>query len=256
VRIKFTFVVLLIAVAGTTAIPVTGQEEPLPAIQARPSVFLAVDPIHVIAQPSLADAVRANDYATFDALYRESGASARAYATLHEVWSYSMTDPIGAFYGVEMYEKLAHAYPGYARFIDDYRIVDSNGNVFYPTSETRAFLLDQALEGNSVKIVTGTPAVVAAPVVVAEAPVVVRAQPEPVAAPAPDNVGSRGVLLLVIGLFGIGILAMMLRAPRELPPSIMAPPDKVEPLRRPTPAPTQTGPPQSETTNRATGSHG
>jgi hypothetical protein len=72
VRVKSILVVLLIAVAGTTATPVTGQEEPLPAIVVKQSVFLAVEPVHGTAQPSLADAVRANDYPSFDALYREA----------------------------------------------------------------------------------------------------------------------------------------------------------------------------------------
>jgi hypothetical protein len=147
VRVKSILVVLLIAVAGTTATPVTGQEEPLPAIVVKQSVFLAVEPVHGTAQPSLADAVRANDYPSFDALYREAvqrGESVGAYETLHELWTYSITDPIGAFYGDEMYERLARAYPGYAKFMEDFRIVDSNGNAFYPTSETRTFLLSEA----------------------------------------------------------------------------------------------------------------
>jgi hypothetical protein len=150
VRLKSILVVLLIAVAGTTATPVTGQEEPLPALVVKQSVFLAVEPVHGTAQPSLADAVRANDYPTFDALYREAvqrGESVGAYETLHELWTYSITDPIGAFYGDEMYERLARAYPGYARYMEDFRIVDSNGNAFYPTSETRGFLLSEALRG-------------------------------------------------------------------------------------------------------------
>ena len=69
-----------------------------------------------------------------------------------------------------------------------------------------------------------------------------------------ENVGSRGILLLVIGLIGIGILAMMLRAPRELPASILTPPDKVEPLRKPTAAPPAQ--PQQSEKNRANGSRG
>jgi hypothetical protein len=73
------------------------------------------------------------------------------------------------------------------------------------------------------------------------------------------------VLLLVIGLIGVGLLAMMLRTPREAPPSIMQPPDAgtpptdkpsgptpVEPLRRPTAAPE----PEPPGKNRAGGSHG
>jgi hypothetical protein len=356
-------------------------------------------------------------------LYREAvrrGDSVAAFATLHELWTYGITDPIGAFYGPDIYERLARAYPGYASYIAEYRIVDSNGNVFYPTSETRTFLLERALEGRapnvqlvegerttqrtelrtttpgsvwdgipatstsqrssasqrstaaprrstaaakrrtaassrSTALESGTPAsspagtaepalsgaevsrrrtspsarkhvaavatktepkatapVEKAPVVsektpvvsektpiadptpvvaektpavtdtattVAEAPVVVRAEPTttapaavdaPVPAPQPiavdNNFGGRGVLLLVIGLIGVGLLAMMLRTPREVPASIMQPPDAVppppgdkpsgptpvEPLRRPSAAPEP--PPPGK--NRAGGSHG
>jgi hypothetical protein len=327
---KYTVVVLLIAVVATTTMPVTGQEEPLPAIQAKtlfepvtPSIALAVEPIRdLVQQTTLVDAARANDYVTFDALYRE--APIPAFAMLHELWTFSMTDPIGAFYGEETYARLARAYPGYARYIEEFRIVDSNGNVFYPTSETRAFLLDRAVEGRTAPRVqiTGTPASppadaaasrrrapvteprvrvevpvvapakaaardaaasagedagapktsVAAKVVVETAPVV---QPAPVVAPAPapltkpepatiavdNSFGTRGIFLLLIGILGIGILAMMLRTPSELPASIMtppadtpAPPPPVEPLRRPTAV--TPPPPPAAGKNRAGGSHG
>jgi hypothetical protein len=118
-----------------------------------------------------------------------------------------------------------------------------------------------------------TPVVVEPSTTSAEAPTVVRAEPPAVdtaATPQPiavDNkFGGRGILLLVIGMIGVGLLAMMLRAPREVPTSIMQPPpnavppptgDKpsgptpVEPLRRPSAAPE----PPSEK-NRASGSHG
>jgi hypothetical protein len=335
VRFKYTVVVLLIAVVGTTTMPVTGQEEPLPVIQAKtffepvtPSIALAVEPIRDLAQQTtLVDAARANDYVTFDALYRE--APIPAFAMLHELWTFSMTDPIGAFYGEETYARLARAYPGYARYIEEFRIVDSNGNVFYPTSETRAFLLDRAVEGRPAPRVqiaegTGTPAsppaeqaasrrrapaqptvktapasvapakaaardaaasagedagapkvkVVAAKAVVESAPVVV-AEPQPQPTPAPvaitrpepatitvdNSFGTRGIFLLLIGILGIGVLAMMLRTPSELPASIMtppadtaAPPPPVEPLRRPTAA--TPPPPPAAGKNRAGGSHG
>ncbi len=332
---KYTVVVLLIAVVATTTMPVTGQEEPLPAIQAKtlfepatPSIALAVEPIRdLVQQTTLVDAARANDYVTFDALYRETPIP--AFSMLHELWTFSMTDPIGAFYGEETFARLARAYPGYARYIEEYRIVDSNGNVFYPTSETRAFLLDRAVEGRTAPRVqiTGTPASppagpaasrrrapaqptvntapasvapakaaardaaasagedasapktsVAAKVVAEPAPVVVaESQPQasPVVTPAPapvtkpepatiavdNSFGTRGIFLLLIGILGIGILAMMLRTPSELPASIMtppadtaAPPPPVEPLRRPTAV--TPPPPPAAGKNRAGGSHG
>jgi hypothetical protein len=349
VRFKYLIVALLIAIVGTTTTPVTGQEEPLPAIQAKgfadpflPSVALAVEPIRdleISIQPTLVDAVRANDYAAFDTLYRDAvrrGEPVGAFAALHDLWTYSVTDPIGAFYGPDLYARLARAYPGYARYIHEYRIVDSNGNVFYPTSETRAFLLDRALEGRAGRVqvaqqsatqasspaappaprrrasrktharVATSPARSAvaahnavtpkAPAVVAENPAVnpavsngpivaptVTVTNAPAVAPAnapadtpgtvppiavDRNVGGRGIVLLIIGIVGIGLLAMMLRTPRELPPSIMtpdAPPAAVpppaadqssapvEPLRRPSAAPQPQAPSGK---NRANGSRG
>lgn len=346
-RFKYTVVIFLIVVVGAPTSSVTGQEEPLPAIQAKgsfepltPQIVLASYPIRADVQPSLVDAVRANDYVTFDALYRANPTP--AFATLHELWTYSITDPIGAFYGQEMHDRFARAYPGYAKYIEEFRIVDRNGNVFYPTSETRAFLLDRALDGRAPRVqianatpraaatprresaaprtpsrrnltpattrstrtatrstatpvtapvaqkpvaqapVAQTPVVQTPPVVaetapavvetpVVETPTVVRAEQTPAPAPvtepavaqpirpADNNFGGRGILLLVIGMIGIGLLAMMLRTPREVQPtSIMPPTDNtvtpppVEPIRRPSAAP----PPPPPGKNRASGSHG
>ncbi len=414
-RFKSAVALLLIVVVGTTTFPVTGQEEPLPVIQAKgspvpltPSVVLPAEVAVPVPLPTLEEAARANDFLTFDALYRDAvrrGDSVAAFTPLHELWTYGITDPIGAFFAADIYERLNRAYPGFDRYIAEYRIVDSNGNVFYPTSETRTFLLDRALEGRATNVQlvdiqrstsrvelrdtiagsvwdrtpatsqrstttttrrstaarrSGTPAsspagtaasrrrtapkatkqaasvpaktepkaepkavakveptaepkaaardaagpaggdagvpaaqpttAAKAPVATetaatttptattaAEPPVVVRAEPLatdttvatdtaiPVPQPtASDNTfGGRGVLLLVIGLIGVGLLAMMLRTPREAPASIMEPPstppgDKpsgptpVEPIRRPSAAPEP--PPPGK--NRAGGSHG
>ncbi|MDP9192936.1 MAG: hypothetical protein M3P06_14640 [Acidobacteriota bacterium] len=421
-RFKSTVVLLLIVVVGTTTFPVTGQEEPLPAIHAKgtvlpltPSIVLPAEPVAVsIPLPTLEDRARANDFVTFDALYRDAvrrGDSVAPFAPLHALWTYGITDPTGAFYDRAIYDRLARAYPSYETFIAEHRIADSNGNVFYPTSETRTFLLDRALDGTvpSVQLAdlgrstqstelrtestaksvwerstaatqrsavaqrstatprrssaaaaprtaprstaarsstsprrststpkrsaaaSGTPAsspagnaasrrvaapvaatpepkaparetstalstgsgaapvvaekapvvvdqapVVAEPTTSVEPPVVVRAEEPPAAvdtavtAPQPivadNNFGARGLLLLVIGLLGAGLLAMLLRAPREAPPSIMHPPNvvppptgdnpsgptPVEPLRRPSAAPEP--PPPGK--NRAGGSHG
>jgi hypothetical protein len=362
VRLKSTLVVLLIVVASATPLSVTGQEQPLPTVVPRvsvdfPTVALVVEPFHAIPQTTLADAARANDFPTFDALFREAnrrGEQLGAYATLHELWSSSINDPVGAFYGPELYQRLSRAYPGYAKFIDDYRIIDDRGNAFYPASETRTFLLARAVEGVQtaprVLIAEGTPAsgpagpaasrrrasaqhavthkapartaardaagpagedasapkaartpakvahaqVAHAPVATApvesapvtstpadtapvSAPLVAQAQPQappvevaasPVVKPVTppqDNLGNRGILLLVIGLIGIGLLAVMLRTPRESQPqTIIKPADAAaqhnaaaEPLRRPTPAPApKPVDPAASDSNRATGSHG
>jgi hypothetical protein len=102
--------------------------------------------------------------------------------------------------------------------------------------------------------------------VIAEPPVVVQAeetqpaQAEPVVPESPSALPNRGILLIVIGLIGVGLLALILRTPSEpMPTTILAPPaaaDKppapVEPIRR-TPAP---GSVKAEEKPRATGSHG
>lgn len=284
--------------------PLTGQEEPLPAVTPRsiePEVMLvalATEPIRDYHQPTLAEAARNNDFVSFDALYRaakERGENVARFTTLHELWIYNVTDPIGAFYGADMYARLSRAYPGFAAYIADHAIVDNNGNTFYPTAETREFVLARALEGTSAPrvliaesdglttpkpapvreararrsattrraapapvpapvvaqpapaVVAETPAPASAPVVETKEPVAVAEQPvqqqpaavqqQPVTVPAPAvattsqqqpivdaSATSRGILLIVIGLLGVGLLAVMFRTPKEsAPPSITAP---------------------------------
>jgi hypothetical protein len=94
---------------------------------------------------ALAQAARNNNFPEFDRLYQRNPLP--PYAELHRLWSWAMSDPIGGFYGRQTYEQLAAAYPAYADFIAEHRIVDSNQNVFYPTAETRTFLLSQAIRG-------------------------------------------------------------------------------------------------------------
>jgi len=328
VRLKYALFVLLFTTPFIVA-----QEEPLPLVTARtaiPEVMLiatAVEPIRDFRAPTLAEAARLNDFATFDALYRE--APDARFATLHELWTYAMTNPIGSFYDQAMYERLARAYPGYAEFIDQHRIVDSRGNVFYPTTETRTFVLERAMEGRAPRVMvavgdtpgppkpapvvatvqpagglrarrstrTEAPAVAvepspverralspSAPVVVAEVPAVapvvetapaaeaaaapqvaVQQQPAPVTTPTPaplpavqpeSTSSARGLLLIVIGLLGVGLLAVMFRTPQQtMPPIIDVKPQEkpaapVEPLKRPE------APQQPAAKNRATGSHG
>jgi hypothetical protein len=85
----------------------------------------------------------------------------------------------------------------------------------------------------------------------AEPPRVTTAAPADTAAPqAQPARNSRGLFLLVMGLIGVGLLALMMRTPRESQPmTIITPaePEKpaapVEPLRRPNaaaPGPDQT----------------
>lgn len=262
--------------AVLVASPIFGQDDPLPAVTPRtqqpPAVYvaLAVEPIREEPAFSLEDAARANDYATFNALFEQTGNP--AYAPLHELWTYSVNDPIGAFYGAEMYERFASLYPEFAAYIEDYRIVDDRGNVFYPTSETRAFLLARAIEGRTVAPqepirvaatkrrsgsertsgserrsgfsltpasaseatpppprrvrfkkaeLTPPPAPVGLKPNLRSAPVPVKRAPAPVvtAAMVPEkpDLAARGILLILIGLMGVGFLAMLLRAPGEPP---------------------------------------
>lgn len=319
-RNKTTAAIVTIALVGVVAFSVIGQEDPLPPVTqkaspdltaiplAEPTIVLAAEPIREYRPPTLFEAARHNDFITFDALYaaaKKRGEDVSQFDALHELWTYSVTDPIGAFYGLELYERLSRAYPGYATYIEDFRVVDSRGNVFYPTSETRAFLLDRAVEGRPsprvlvaetkpapvrttakrtvvapapspepVRVIekTAPPVVAPEPIVVAETPaaapapavaepVVIAAKetapapaPVPVAATVPNKTASRGILLMIIGLIGVGLLALILRTPREEPltilhhPPVNPPVNNVEPLRKP----------QATAADepRATGSHG
>ncbi|MGZ5467073.1 MAG: hypothetical protein ACXWLY_29470, partial [Thermoanaerobaculia bacterium] len=127
-RIRHAVVFVVFLLVGASAI----SDEPL--------VALSIEPEIEVPAPTLESAARANDFSTFDALYRAEPDP--GFRPLHELWTYSMTDPVGGFYGAEMYQRLSREHPAYAEFIEQHRIVDSKGNVFYPSSETRAFLLD------------------------------------------------------------------------------------------------------------------
>lgn len=162
-----TAVILLVAALGLTAV---GQEEPLPPVKARVAlaaqtqvnadaglllIDLPAEPSIPFTQPTLFSAAEGNDFATFDALYRAQRTS--AYADLHALWTYAVTDPIGAFYGAEMHERFSRTYPNFAQYIAQYRIVDQNGRSFYPTAETRAFLLRYATSGEPARFALATP---------------------------------------------------------------------------------------------------
>ena len=267
-------------------------------------VALAIEPETAPLEVTLESAARANDFPTFDALYRASPDP--AFRALHELWTYSMTDRVGAFYGAETYEKLKREHPRYAEFIAPHKIVDGNGEVFYPSSETRAFLLEQlaaAPRGAELRIAevrnaapriaerrlpagryagilpagsreepgpagsrrsgrqdggaplqvrleagaplqvrqdSGVPLKAAAPApappltpaedlalletaiasapAAASAPAPARIVETTTTMPAPPKATNRGILLVIIGLVGIGLLALIVRAPREVIP--------------------------------------
>ena len=221
---------------------------------------------------ALADAARQNNFAEFDRLFQTNPLA--AYSELHKLWSWSMNDPAGGFYGPETHDRLAASYPDFAAFIQQHKIVDSNGNAFYPTGETRAFLLSKAVRGviaeslrpakpaqlaknvgasqssaarpaveragmakkelvsvappppalesplrtaalqTLPKPITSTPVVATRRPAIAAEPVVATVVPAAVAKPVSSDLG-RGIFLIIAGLFGLGLVSVMLHTPAE-----------------------------------------
>jgi hypothetical protein len=234
VRTKTIAAIFTIALFGAVAISVTGQEEPLPVVNpliplTEPSIVLAVEPIVTFQTPTLVEAARNNDYQSFDTLYdeaRQRGEDVSRFATLHELWTYAITDPIGAFYGADIYERLNRAYPGYAAYIADYRIIDNRGNAFYPTSETRRFLLDRALEGRAaprVLVASDTPI---PPRPQRERRTASQAVPAPisVSAPAQDSLRGRPTSEPVVAAVAPAPVVVAQAEPVAPPAIISAPP--------------------------------
>ncbi len=148
-------------------------------VLAMPQVVLAVDSLHDLAafaaivtidtsDPSalraiLREAAVANDQPRFDAALARAKSVAETlpagdertalrqavsvYSDLQQVWSFAATDRYGAFYDDQslpgLHARLANNYNGYASYIAQYSLTDDNGRVFYPTAETRAFVLRQ-----------------------------------------------------------------------------------------------------------------
>ena len=73
---------------------------------------------------------------------------------MSRVWHFQVSDANGVYYDDERlpfyYDRLASEYPGYPKFIRQYRVIDTSGLPQYPTRETRLFLL-RLLENNSRK---------------------------------------------------------------------------------------------------------
>jgi hypothetical protein len=251
VRNNGIFVILTLAFIIT--ISAIGDEDASPS----PSIDLAVEPITVPIEPNISHAALRNDFLMFDTLYKTAdarGENVARWSELHRFWTWSMTDPVGGFYSQETHDRFARAYPGFAKFIEDYRIIDSNGNAFYPSAETRRFLLRNvgeqpvrqiarevvpapapAPEKVPVKaapvrqtrqagapvlhseplVVAPVPAPVPAPIKVAQAPAPVTTPP---VRPEPVHPGvGRGIFLIIVGLIGIGVVTIMLHAPGEEP---------------------------------------
>jgi hypothetical protein len=255
-------------------------EEPLPVVLAKaappPAVITEVEPAHETAPVTIADAARGNDFATFNTLY--AAHPDPVFADLRELWTYAQTERFGAFYGEELHARFARRYPGYAAYIEDYRIVDSRGQVFWPSAETRTFLLERALRAEvpapevrvaAVKRVArplqaarggleSPPPRTAAQAVVVPPPIVVKAQPIAAAAviippvAAGNSATGRGIFLMILGLVGVGVLTLMLRTPPEEEPATAE--REVIPTLKLTSLP----PPneQQQAQPRKTGSHG
>jgi len=126
-----------------------------------PAEPFRVENVSASSDLTLADAALNNDFPSFIRLYQRDPRP--EYAELHRLWNWAMNDRFGAFYGVETYSRLKTAYAGYAAWVEQYRIVDSNGNVFYPTAETRRFLVSAAVRGLVADVTPIRPALVAQP---------------------------------------------------------------------------------------------
>ena len=200
---------------------------------------------------TLRQAAEANDFGAFDGLVRKAKANGEAlgaFADLHDVWSFSQANATGAYYAAEIHDRLAARYPDYAGFIEEYRITDRRGQAFFPSAETRAFLLQQAIEGNDPLVAPAssrtTSTKIAAPHEIASAPVVSIKPSEPAESLPKDALASdmskvvtpqlpkpllprrvaeietpidtpattRGIFLIILGLVGIGVLTMTMQA--------------------------------------------
>ena len=196
---RVSFVVRVVAIVAVFTVSAVGQQ----------TISLSIEPVRVPSVMTLADAVRHNNYPAFDAMFAAStGRESAAFAELHSFWKWSLDDKFGAFYGDEQHARFAAEYPDYANYIADFAIIDSHGRAFYPSAETRTFLLRKAETGavsvvadgarasrphvTAVPAVTRKAEVVAKPKIVAKAiapkisvpkPVVVVEQPKIVAKP-------------------------------------------------------------------------
>jgi hypothetical protein len=146
---SFSLAVRVVAIVAVFSVSAVGQQ---PAVLLYPStsIDLPIEPARLQTPMTLGDAAKHNDFPLFDAMFGAASArEAPAYAELHSFWKWSMTDPVGAFYGDEMHARFAAEYPDYANYIADFGIIDSHGRAFYPSAETRSFLLRKAISGRA-----------------------------------------------------------------------------------------------------------
>jgi hypothetical protein len=71
----------------------------------------------------------------------------RVYDDLDRVWTWQMDSPTGAFFEAgSVPAQIMRGYPGFDRAIADQIFVNTNGTRFYPTVETRDFLVREAAQ--------------------------------------------------------------------------------------------------------------
>jgi hypothetical protein len=149
---NFSLAVRVVAIVAVFSVSAVGQQ-PTVLIYPSTSIDLPIEPARLAVPMTLGDAAKHNDFPMFDAMFAVAPArEASAYAELHSFWKWSMTDPVGAFYGDDTHARLAAEYPDYASYIADFGIIDSHGRAFYPSAETRTFLLRKAISGRAAMV--------------------------------------------------------------------------------------------------------
>ena len=234
---SFSLAVRVVAIVAVFSVSAVGQQ-PTVLIDPSTSIDLPVEPVRLQTQMTLGDAARHNDFPLFDAMFNVAPArDASAYAEFHSFWKWSLTDPVGAFYGDDLHARFAAEYPDYANYIADFGIIDSHGRAFYPSAETRTFLLRKAVSGSAAvvaevkpvvvkraKIVRATrqqakPVMVAKPLFVTAKAVTHTVAAKPAApvsvAPKTDARFGRGLLLMIAGLVALGMLSLVFSATGE-----------------------------------------
>ncbi|HEX7421701.1 MAG TPA: hypothetical protein VF505_17575 [Thermoanaerobaculia bacterium] len=154
---SFSLAVRVVAIVAVFSVSAVGQQ---PAVLLYPStsIDLPIEPARLQTPMTLGDAAQHNDFPLFDAMFGAASArEASAYAELHSFWKWSMTDPVGAFYGDDTHARFAAEYPDYANYIADFGIIDSHGRAFYPSAETRSFLLRKAISGRAAMVAEVAP---------------------------------------------------------------------------------------------------
>ena len=188
---------------------------------------------------SLVDAARQNDFAAFETLFARETSPSQTMRDLRLVWTYAINDPTGAFFGTELYDQIAGAHPTFPAYIEEFAVHDRTGKRFYPTAETKRFLIDELAAATDVERAATSPDV--------DRQVAGRsAETAEAAPPAPDDAlstdmaklgnfpaprprpvrvapaeiadsteNARGIFFIILELIAAGIAITMLRTPNE-----------------------------------------